>query len=69
MHNNSIFDIFFFLSLFVWPHATSTTLGTSEKKQCRVRIPRKCAEGVGKVGDVKPQDYIQEKLSRITKRK
>lgn len=24
MHNHSIFLIFFFLSLFVWPHATST---------------------------------------------
>lgn len=68
MHNHSIFLNFFFLSLFVWPHATSTIPGTNEKKQGRVRIPRKCAEGVGKVGDVKPQDYIQEKPSRITKR-
>lgn len=59
---------FFFFSLFVWPHATSRILRTSEKKQGSVRISRKC-DGVGKVGDVKPQDYIQEKLSRITKRK
>lgn len=59
----------FFFLLFVWPHATSRILCTSEKKQSSVRISRKCNGGGGKVGVVKPQDYIQEKLSRITKRK
>lgn len=63
MHNH-----FFSFPFFVWPHATSRILRTSEKKQGSVRISRKC-DGVGKVGDVKTQDYIQEKLSRITKRK
>lgn len=39
-----------------------------KRKRGRVRIARKSAEGDGEGREVKPQDYIQEKPSRITQR-
>lgn len=62
----SLFQVFF--SCFVWPHATSRILSAGGKKNRGVRIARKSAKGLGEEGRVKPQDYIQEKPSRITKR-